>query len=1498
MSRTPLSIFHPLINEWFNKTFGVPTDVQQKAWPEIAAGNHVLVTAPTGSGKTLTAFLWSLHQLLTGSWPNGHIRVVYISPLKALNNDVFRNLEKPLAELKEAFIESGEPFSSVRVLTRSGDTPQAERRLMHRKPPEILITTPESLNLLVSSKSGRSMLTGVTSVIMDEIHAVVSSKRGTHLMTAVDRLVPICGEFQRIALSATVKPLKKVAEFIGGYSMEGDSIEPVYKKRHVSIVRSEHEKELEIKVCFPEDASEEIQNGSRWPVLIDNFKSIILKNHSTLLFANSRRMTEKVARLINENELDVMAYSHHGSLSKEIRLVVEQKLKKGDLKAIVATNSLELGIDIGDLDQVVLIQSPPSVSSAIQRIGRSGHSVGQTSRGRLFPTHGRDFLNAAVMARCIAEQDIEETGWINCPLDVLAQVVIAMTGVETWNPDELFAFIKTSAAYHSLSRRQFDLVLEMLAGRYADIRLRELKPRISIDRVDNTIKAKQGSLMLVYLSGGTIPDRGYYNLRYQDSKAKIGELDEEFVWERNVGETFAMGTQTWRIQRITHNDIEVVPAQTRPGIIPFWKAESRNRDFHLSEKIADFLELADSNIKQKDDAFQKMLQGSYFMDEPAAIDLISFLRRQKEVTGTDLPHRHHLLVEHFEDPLNRADSKQVILHTLWGGKINRPFAMALSAAWEIKYRYPIEVFPDDDCILVILPHAFDSNVLLDLVHAGNAESLLRTRLEKTGFFGARFRENAGRALLLPRLNVKKRMPLWLNRLRSKKLMAASMQAKDFPILLETWRCCLQDEFDLENLKYLLDELAGGQIRISHCRTTSASPFAGSLIWQQTNKHMYEDDTPDSGKSSDLSSDLIREIAGSEVNRAGISENLINTLIKKFQRTAEGYAPGSETDLLDWVKERLLIPEHEWLDLLSAMERDHGPDIQSRISFCTKLVFITFPNAEVTGICSVETLPRISYLFSIEKETLCIRSIESEKKALTPGLEKIITTLFENHGQSEISEEDKEASFYEFLGQWLSYYGPLDEAVLKTTFGLSDSQLESVCESLQNMDRIVRGNFTDIMNAPQICYQENLEILLRMARKARQPEFKALPENALPLYLAAFQGLTVTGETAEELQSRIDQLFGYIAPALSWEEYIFPARLSPYSLSWLDSLIQSSDLSWFGCGDKKIGFAFREDLELFMTAPDSSEETKKNNTGIDIEKLLPDKRGRYSFFDIITYSGLNSETASEELWKLVWQGELLNDTFAVLRKGIMNKFNPSKIEGKRRGRRGHFNRWKSSRPLLGNWYAPDYGWGETDAMEEMEIQKDRVRQLLRRYGILFREILSREVSLLNWGSLFKTLRLMELSGEILSGHFFKGIQGLQFISHEAFRFLQESLPEDKVYWMNAADPASLCGIKIEGLEYDLPSRLLTNHLVFHGKELVLVSKRSCKHLDIHVSFDHPHLIRYFSFFKIILNREFNPRRSIMIETINDEEAKESPYAGKLMEFGFSKDYKGLELWRHY
>ena len=1185
-----LELFHPLVARWFRERLGSPTDVQQKSWPLIAAGEHLLITAPTGSGKTLTAFLWALDRLVRGEWDAGATRVLYVSPLKALNNDIRRNLLRPLRELRETFAAAAAPFPEIRVQTRSGDTPQPERRAMLRRPPEILITTPESLNLLLSSRGGIGLLGNVATVILDEVHSVVGNKRGVHAITAVERLVPLCGEFQRIALSATVKPLQTVAEFVGGLRPEGEEGEQRLRPRPVRIVQSADAKQYDIRVRFPATAADEqgADRESVWPPLVEEFSRIIAGNQSTLLFANNRRLCEKLTLLINDGGGHPLAYAHHGSLSREIRETVEGKLKDGELRAIVATASLELGIDIGALDEVVLVQSPHSIASGIQRIGRAGHDVGEVSRGTLYPTYSSDFIESAVMAAGVLNQDIEEVRPVDAPLDVLAQVVVSMAALEPRDLDEVYRVVRSSYPYRDLGRRQFDLVVDMLAGRYAHTRIRELQPKLSVDRLDNTIAARRGAVQDLYFSGGTIPDRGYFHLRVEASNARIGELDEEFVWECSEGQTFTMGSQSWTIRRITHNDVFVTPSPPKAGDLPFWKADGGGRDFHFSERIGQFLEIADSSLD--DPGFRQRLQRDHAMDETAAGQLLELLRRQKKETGCPLPHRRHVVVEYAGSAPLGHEGNQVVLHTFWGERVNRPFALALDAAWEERFGQRLEIYPANDCIAMVLPHEIEAEELLSLVPPVRLDDHLRQRLESSGYFGARFRECCGRALLLGRKRMNQRLPLWMTRLRSQKLLDSVRRFDDFPILIEAWRSCLQDEFDMPALQQLLTELESGGISWSAAHTEQPSSFARVISWRQVDSYMYRGDEPAAAEPSRLRGDLMREVVFSADLRPAVPAVVVRSFVEKRQRLAPGYSPRSARELVDWAVERLLIPMGEWEELIAAIDRDKGIDLDAGEGAADlvaaagdRLVRVV---AEGTVLIAArEQLPWLGKAWSR------LPGSGSRVEVLADGSAAVVPQ--EAGGAEGEGDAEEDGGLTGLIGRWLQFYGPLSHAEIEGVLGIEPALLRQALDDLVDSEAAVRGQLIAGTGTGTWCDAENLEILLRLACADAVPAFRPLPLSRLPLFLGAWQGLTDTEADAEALPRRLEQLLCYEAAAAAWEGEFLPARLPGYSTSWMDACMQESSLRWVGRGSERVALGFDADLDLLPApaGPDAGEEDK-------------------------------------------------------------------------------------------------------------------------------------------------------------------------------------------------------------------------------------------------------------------------------------------------------------------
>ena len=1503
-----LELFQPSVQAWFRSRFAAPTDVQARTWPRIADGAHVLATAPTGSGKTLTAFLWSLDRFAAGAHRPGRTRVLYVSPLKALNNDIRQNLLGPLRELRERH-----GFPEISVRTRSGDTSQGDRQRMLRSPPDILITTPESLALLLTTTRGRQSLATVETLVLDEVHAVVANRRGVQLMTSVERLAAVAGEFQRIALSATVNPLDTVAAWVGGY-LPGGSPRPV------QVVASHHDKAIEFRVRFPEDARNAAANGKKiWDPLSDSFRDLIEGNRSTLFFTNSRRLAEKMTLKINEDQPAPLAYAHHGSLARDIRTEVEKRLKGGELGAIVATSSLELGIDIGALDEVVLVQSPPSVAAALQRIGRAGHGVGEVSRGTLYPTHAHDFLEAAVLADAIAERDIEPLAPLTGPLDVLCQTVVSMCANETWGVDDMYAVIRASSPYRNLPREHFDLVLDMLAGRYAGARVRELKPRIAYDRIDGTVRANKSALFALYNSGGTIPDRGYYQLRHADSGALIGELDEEFVWEATVGQTFNLGTQNWQIQRITHNEVLVRAAGSAATTLPFWRAEGFNRGFHFSSRIGEYLERAEEALaSNREDELEAALEDRAGFDAIAAAELVGYLKRQREATRAPLPHRRHLLVE-----LVRAGPggyrgpdapRQLVIHTGWGGAVNRPWALALEAAWRERFEAAPDIHADNYAVIVQLKQELDPEALPHMVTPENLDALLRQSLEGSGYFGARFRECAGRALLLTRQRFNQRLPLWMSRMQAKKLMTAMKKYRDFPILLEAWRTCLVDEFDLPALRMLLGELQTGAIDCSFIDTDAPSPFAAVVTFDQLSRYMYADDTPERPDTSALGTDLIEQAVNDESLRPRLRPDVIEAFEAKRQRRAEGYRPQSRREWLEWAKERVLVPADEW-----PADVDHERLVRFQAPARTH---DQRPAAD-TGAFATNSGDRCA------TERAWIAHLESARALVATGLcSKPIGS------RKRFPDVGDTRTGHELAREILSFYGPCTRARIEALLPrVPDGLLEDTGE-------LVSGVLVEGSEAVHYCDPDNLQTLLRFQRAASRADFTARPLLTLPGFWAAWQGIERPWSDAGALAA-IERLSGYAAPVQAWLHDFMACRFTDFADHLLDEFFAREQFRWQGAGKHRITLCYPEDAPL-------QRNPKAAKARAAIQPLFTDRTASYSFHQLSDradserrrsgedtpplgdgrfpepgrskrrdtgFSGRTHheqdpshvqnrnqaayhtsrgahqfsgdvQAFNEQWWKAVWQGAITADSLAPLRAGLQRDFRlddsgtrSGSHSGTRSGTRsgthsgtrsGTRNLRRRARAIAlgwpGQWRLVEPAAPPGDPLERLEDDKERVRSLAERYGMVNREVVNREA---RWGELFHAVRVMELAGELIAGHFFEGLSGPQFMTPRALHRLRNH-QAPQCFWVNAFDPAAPCGLSLDWPE--LPRRLAGNYLCFLDGELALTIENQGARLTFHIPPDHPEIDAVTA----PLHYLVRTRRRVAVSTINSVNARKSPY----------------------
>ncbi len=1411
-----LDRFHPHIRDWFGERFGDPTDVQERSWPRIACREHLLITAPTGSGKTLTAFLWAIDAFASGEAEPGVTRVLYISPLKALNNDIRRNLLAPIAELRDRFAARGDVFPSLRVQTRSGDTDQSERQRMLRRPPELLITTPESLMLLLTTVRGRHALSSVECVILDEIHAIADNRRGAALMACLERLVEVAGDFQRIALSATVRPLEAVAEYVGGRDENG-------RRRPVGVIESNATKNIAFRVRFPEEARMAADNGDPiWAPLSDSFRDTIDANRSTLFFTNSRRMAEKITLKLNEESAAPVAWAHHGSLAREIRTEVEARLKQGELKAIVATSSLEMGIDIGDLDEVVLIQSPPSIAAALQRIGRAGHRVGETSRGTLFPSHAHDFLEAAVIAGAVAERDIEPIQPLTRPLDVLAQLLVSATASETWEVDRLYHVLARSAPFAELPREHFDLVVEMLAGRYAGTRVRDLRPRLAYDRIAGTVSARKGAVFALYTSGGTIPDRGYFTLRHADTGASIGELDEEFVWEASVGDTFTLGTQNWRVQRITHNDVLVQTAPSNATAPPFWRAEAFNRSHHFSARIGAFLAHANELLEQKRESeFTHELTTGLAFDEVAAEELTGFLTRQREVTECDLPHADHILVEHIRTAPGGYQGpdreQQMVLHTFWGGRVNRPYALALEAALSDRLPGVPDIHADNNAIAVQLKEAIDPGELLSLVMPANFEALLRASLESSGFFGARFRECAGRALLLTRRNFRHRMPLWVSRQQAKKLMSAVKPLSDFPILLETWRTCLGDEFDMAAATEIVARIHAGEVDWSLATVNVPSPFAANLAFGQVNRYMYADDTPErepaSGASS-LSDELIRQAVFDASLRPSISAEVVAEFEARAQRTKPGYVPSGEGELAEWTKERVAIPVAGWF------EDTPVPEQVKRVAAADGRAWLV--HREVTL------------------------------------------------GEAPLRQ----------AGEMLQFYGPRSAAELAALLPFDDAR--ALVDALLAEDTLVAGKLVAERDETVICDAENLETLIRFQRAARRPAFEPRPASMLAPFLARWHGLCgALGEGEEAVLDATDRLRGYAAPVAFWGMEAWRPRICG-GIADVDACA-ADGLCWRGLGNESIAPSFQGDELLFAGVTDPGDDEHEEVVALfrdpraryTFHQLLDDSGSdsatfNAAFWQAVWAGRIASDGLSPLIAGLARRFALPESQGQPLPAGEATAGATGRVALRRAGMRSRMRARATAIGWPGTWHRVQRGEPTDSALDRLDAARERARALLDRYGVLTREQANREGGVFAWRMVFPALRLMELGGEVVAGLFFAGLSGPQFALPAALRHLERLQMEGATFWINALDPVSPSGLGLA--EAGNPQRRASNHLGYLDGKLAIVSETNARRLQIYLEPDDPGLDALLPNLDALARH----RRRLAIDTINDTPTRLSPY----------------------
>ncbi|TXH42593.1 MAG: ATP-dependent helicase [Actinobacteria bacterium] len=1407
-----LAAMSPAAGAWFAGAFEAPTPAQIGAWKAIRSGDSALVIAPTGSGKTLAAFFSALDELSTRNTAQGRpareqrTSVLYISPLKALAVDVQRNLRAPLAGLRQEAARLGGQPPDITVGLRTGDTPPDERRRLARTPPDILITTPESLFLLLTS-AARESLRGVRTVIIDEIHAVAGTKRGAHLAVSLERLDALLpGPAARIGLSATVRPASEMARFLGG-------------GRPVRIVAEPAQKELDISVIVPVEDLGELgptlaapdgsvagaaagSAGSIWPHVEERVADLIAEHHSTLVFVNSRRLAERLTSRLNEIAADraapaadatapVIARAHHGSVSKEQRALIEEDLKAGRLPAVVATSSLELGIDMGEVDLVVQVESPPTIAAGLQRVGRAGHHVGAVSRGRIFPKYRADLLQAAVVASHMRERRIEHLRIGENPLDVLAQHVVAAAAMDDWQVDDLAALVRRAAPFQSLPESSWLAVLEMLAGAYPSDVFAELRPRLVWDRDRDVISGRPGAQRLAVTSGGTIPDRGLFAVYLAGGAGgRLGELDEEMVYESRVGDVFALGAASWRIEDITHDRVLVSPAPGVPGRMPFWHGDALGRGAELGRAMGAFVR--EVSALSPSEAVER-LRGEG-LDELAAANLTAYLSEQLAATGA-LPTDRALLLERFRDELG---DWQVVLHSPFGAAVHAPWALAAAAALREQLGVDVAAFHSDDGIVLRIPDGEDDVVWDDvraavLVDPGEVDRIVTAEVGGSALFAARFRECAARSLLLPRRQPGKRAPLWQQRRRSAQLLAIAAEYPGFPVVLEAMRECLQDVYDLSALRELLTGVGNGSIALREVSTEQPSPFARSLLFGYVEAFMYEGDSPLAERRAQalaLDSSLLAELLGTvELRELLDAEAMAAVAAEVGWRTAERPLRDVE-DLADAL--RVLGPLAD-ADLVL---RGADPGWARALVAARRAIEVRIAGEQ--RFAAVEDAGRL-------------------RDALGTALPVGVPTAFTEPVSDPLGD---------LLARYARTHGPFTADEAAANLGIGRAVAEDTLERLSGTGRVVTGEFRPGGAGREWCDTEVLRRVRRRSIAALRREAEPVPQAQYASFLPRWQGVGGDARGADGLFAAIDRLAGCPVPLSALESLVLPSRVRDYSPAQLDSLTSAGDVIWTGAGglpggDGWVVFAPADAPELLPDALPLADSVSHPDLAAAVLGAV-DVGGGWFHGQILANlsaaqpEGFTADALADTLLELLWAGWISNDTLEPVRRRLGRR--PARRTGGppqltspltsppaagtrsrrpgavRRGRVRPDSRTAARASLLpGRWSAVPRG-----SLDPTVRAAAGAEWLLARHAVLTRGALSMERYPGGFTTAYKVLSQMEEStGGCIRGYAIEGLGGAQFTTATAVDRLRAHQPGESAgagtgLLLAAADPGQPYG----------------------------------------------------------------------------------------------------------
>jgi ATP-dependent helicase Lhr and Lhr-like helicase len=1551
-SAEALDGFSPATRAWFEGAFAVPTQAQAQAWRAIGQGDDTLVVAPTGSGKTLAAFLWAIDRLAAMPPPadrKRRCRVLYISPLKALAVDIERNLRSPLTGIKQASHRLGLPEPDIGAAIRTGDTAADERRKLASRPPDILITTPESLFLLLTSQA-REILRGVETVIVDEVHAVAGNKRGAHLALSLERLDALRtgddgGRAQRVGLSATVRPPEEVATFLGG-------------ARQVTVVQPASAKRIELEVVVPVEDMTDLETAqglpdedgrddparrrSIWPHVEERVLDLIEQHRSTIVFANSRRLAERLCGRLNElaaersgdpDEPVTIARAHHGSVSRQERTEIEEALKAGRLPAVVATSSLELGIDMGAVDLVIQVESPPSVASGLQRVGRAGHNVGDISRGVIFPKYTGDLVQAAVVAGRMHDGAIEELRIPRNPLDVLAQQIVAMAALDDWPVDDLEAVVRRAAPFSGLTRPVLEAVLDMLAGRYPGEEFAGLRPRVVWDRMAGVIHGRPGAQKLAVTSGGTIPDRGLFGVFLPAAESKqprrVGELDEEMVYESRVGDVFVLGASSWRIEDITPDRVLVLPAPGQPGKLPFWHGDTPGRPAELGKAIgAKIRELS----KLPDEQAITQLQEAG-LDPLAARNMVKYLADQRQATG-HVPDDRTLVVERFRDELG---DWRVVLHSPYGDRVHAPWALAITARLRERYGgMDVQALHTDDGIIIRVPDSDEPPPAgIALLDPEEVAGIITAEVGGSALFASRFRECASRALLLPKRQPGRRTPLWQQRQRSAQLLEIASQYPGFPITLETVRECLQDVFDVPALTELLSDLAARRIRMVEVETATPSPFGKSLLFRYVGAFMYEGDAPLAERRAQalaLDPALLAELLGTD----GLRELLDAGVVEETER-----------DLQHLSESRRCRDAEAVADLL----RTSGPLTAAEVAErCTE------PGAADSWLAGLSAARRIIELrVAGQPMWAAIEDAGRLRDALGVALPVGIPEAFTEPLPDPLGD---------LVARYARTHGPFPASVVATRYGLGVAVVATALRRLAAEGRMAEGEFLAGRRGTEWCDSEVLRLLRRRCLARLRKEAEPVEPAVLGRFLPAWHGVRPAGASpggrrpdAGVVLEAVERLAGAPVPASALETLVLPSRVPGYSPAMLDELTAAGEVVWAGAGtvgsgDGWLVLAPAESAPLLL--PEPGEPTMTPLHGAVLTALAG---GGALFFRMLSdrvtavldgHPPLDADLVTA-IWDLVWAGMLTNDTLAPLRVvtsgggaarrpaaprrsavpsrlaipprtpptgGVFNpRPAPRRYGGGGGGTRRAAMPSRTGPPTVtGRWsLVPDRAGGADGAAATMRAHAQALT-LLERHGVLTRGAVAAERVPGGFGAVYPVLRAMEETGQCRRGYFVAGLGAAQFAlpgavdrmralatgPRPADPWASEAAPDpsERTVVLAAADPAQPYGAALpwparpgETATSHRPGRKAGAVVVLSGGELVLYVERGGKTL---LSWSDDQAVLEPCAAALAAAVRDGALGRITVEKADGETVHDSPLATALASAGFRPTPRGLRL----